>query len=140
MKFSVKFLLFILAILLFVIATNILALKYFTSQYFGEYVASIKQEAPDINFDLLSAFTNTKKLDDATIAEYKTILGDLSNISRSLESFSQNPRAYAPSIIDSLQKIGVPESSIEHVLFINAINSFIGNLLNFSFLSNTTPE
>lgn len=140
MKFSHKFLIFVFSIVVFTIGVNIVALKYFTTEYFSEYLASIKQEVPDINFDLLSAFTNTKNLDDATIAEYKTILGDLSNISHSLENFSNNPRAYAPSVIDSLQKIGVPENSIEQVLFVKAIDSFFGNIFNFSFLHNTTAE
>lgn len=140
MKFSQKFLIFLFFILIFMIGVNILSLKYFTTQYFGEYLAGIKQEVPDINFDLIAAFTNTKNLDDATIEEYKKILSDLSGISHSLEQFSKNPRTYAPSIIDSLQKIGVPENSIEQVLFVNAINSFFSNIFNFSFLHTTTPE
>ena len=122
------------------IGVNIVALKYFATEYFGEYLTSIKQEVPDINFDLISAFTKTKNLDDATIEEYRKILSDLSGISTSLENFSANPRVYAPGIIDSLQKIGVSENSIEQVLFVNALNSFFSGMFNFTFLHNTTPE
>ncbi|MDD2892105.1 MAG: HAMP domain-containing sensor histidine kinase [Candidatus Gracilibacteria bacterium] len=140
MKFSEKFLIYIFLILIMVIGINIFALKYFATEYFGEYLTSIKQEVPDINFDLIGAFTNTKDLDDATIEEYKKILSDLSGISTSLEHFSANPQIYAPSIIDSLQRIGVPENSIEQVLFIKALDSFFSGMFNFSFLHNTTPE
>lgn len=78
MKFSQKFLIYIFLILMMTIGANIVALKYFATEYFGEYLTSIKQEVPDINFDLLSAFTKTKNLDDATIEEYKKVLSDLS--------------------------------------------------------------
>lgn len=122
------------------IGVNIVSLKYFATEYFTEYLTSIKKEVPDINFDLIGAFTKTKNLDDATIEEYKKILSDLSGISESLENFSENPRSYAPSIIDSLQKIGVSENSIEQVLFVKAIDSFFSGIFNFSFLHNTTPE
>lgn len=140
MKFSQKLLVYIFCILILTIGINIFSLKYFATEYFAEYLTSIKQEVPDINFDLLSAFTNTKNLDDATLEEYKKTLSDLSGISQSLEHFSANPRTYAPSIIDSLQKIGVPENSIEQVLFIKALDSFFSGAFNFSFLHNTTPE
>lgn len=140
MKFSLKFLIYIFLVLLLTIGANIISLKYFATEYFHEYLTGIKQEVPDINFDLLSAFTKTKDLDDATIEEYKKILSDLSGISSSLESFSANPRSYAPSVIDSLQKIGVPENSIEQVLFVKALDSFVAGMFNFSFLHNTTPE
>jgi hypothetical protein len=124
MKFSLKFLIYIFLVLTTTIGVNIASLKYFATEYFHEYLTSIKQEAPDINFDLLGVFTKTKNLDDATIEEYKKILSDLSGISTSLENFSANPRNYAPSVIDSLQKIGVSENSIEQVLFVKAIDSF----------------
>lgn len=140
MKFSQKFLIFIFSVLIFTIGINILALKYFTTQYFDEYLTVIKHDVPDINFDLIAAFTNTKNLDDATIEEYKKVLNDLSGISSSLEKFSSNPRAYAPSIIDSLQKIGVSGNSIEQVLFINALDSFFSNIFSLSVFDNTTPE
>lgn len=140
MKFSQKFLIYIFLVLIMTIGVNIVSLKYFASEYFGEYLSSIKQETPDINFDLIGAFTKTKNLDDATIEEYKKILSDLSGISTSLENFSANPRTYAPSVIDSLQKIGVPENSIEQVLFVKALDSFFSGMFNFSFLHNTTPE
>lgn len=140
MKFSQKFLIFIFSVLIFTIGINILALKYFTTLYFEEYLTVIKHDVPDINFDLIAAFTNTKNLDDATIEEYKKVLNDLSGISSSLESFSSNPRAYAPSVIDSLQKIGVSKNSIEQVLFINALDSFFSNIFSLSVFDNTTPE
>jgi|GEM_PF-6266324 len=140
MKFSQKFLIFIFSALVFTIGVNILALKYFTTIYFDEYLTVIKHDVPDINFDLIAAFTNTKNLDDATIEEYKKILNDLSGISSSLESFSSNPRAYAPSIIDSLQKIGVSGNSIEQVLFVNALDSFFSNIFSLSVFDNSTPE
>lgn len=140
MKFSSKFLIYVLLVLLTTIGVNIFSLKYFATEYFAEYLTSIKQEVPDINFDLLSAFTKTKNLDDATIEEYKKILSDLSGISTSLENFSANPNIYAPGVIDSLQKIGIPENSIEQVLFVKAIDSFFSGIFNFSFLHNTTPE
>lgn len=140
MKFSQKFLIYIFLVLVMTIGVNIISLKYFATEYFHEYLATIKQEVPDINFDLLGAFTKTKNLDDATIEEYKKILSDLSGISSSLEHFSANPRTYAPSVIDSLQKIGVPENSIEQVLFVKALDSFFSGMFNFSFLHNTTPE
>lgn len=140
MKFSEKFLIYIFLILIMIIGINIFALKYFATEYFEEYLTSIKQEVPDINFDLIGAFTKTKDLDDATIEEYKKILSDLSGISTSLEHFSANPQIYAPSIIDSLQRIGVPENSIEQVLFVKALDSFFSGMFNFSFLHNTTPE
>ncbi len=140
MKFSQKFLVYIFLVLGITIGVNIFSLKYFATEYFHEYLTSIKQEVPDINFDLLAAFTNTKNLDDATIEEYKKILADLSGISTSLEHFSANPGTYAPSVIDSLQKIGVNENSIEQVLFVKAIDSFFAGIFNFSFLHNTTPE
>lgn len=140
MKFSQKLLIYIFFVLVLTIGINIFSLKYFATEYFLEYLTSIKQEVPDINFDLLSAFTNTKNLDDATIEEYKKTLSDLSGISSSLEHFSANPRTYAPSIIDSLQKIGVPENSIEQVLFVKALDSFFSGAFSFSFLHNTTPE
>jgi len=140
MKFSQKFLIFIFSVLIFTIGVNILALKYFTTLYFDEYLTVIKHDVPDINFDLIAAFTNTKNLDDATIEEYKKVLNDLSGISSSLESFSSNPRAYAPSVIDSLQKIGVSGNSIEQVLFINALDSFFSNIFSLSVFDNTTPE
>lgn len=60
------------------IGSNIVALKYFATEYFGEYLTSIKKETPDINFDLIGAFTKTKNLDDATIEEYRKTLSDLS--------------------------------------------------------------
>ncbi|MDD2916751.1 MAG: HAMP domain-containing sensor histidine kinase [Candidatus Gracilibacteria bacterium] len=140
MKFSQKFLIYIFLVLMMTIGSNIVALKYFATEYFGEYLTSIKKETPDINFDLIGAFTKTKNLDDATIEEYRKTLSDLSGISTSLENFSDNPQNYAPSIIDSLQKIGVPENSIEQVLFVKALDSFFSGMFNFSFLSNTTPE
>lgn len=140
MKFSRRFLIYIFLVLIMTIGVNIVALKYFATEYFGEYLTSIKQEVPDINFDLIGAFTKTKNLDDATIAEYKKILSDLSGISTSLEKFSANPGTYAPSIIDSLQRIGVSENSIEQVLFVNALDSFFSGIFNSSFLHNTTPE
>ncbi len=140
MKFSQKFLIFIFSVLIFTIGINILALKYFTTIYFDEYLTVIKHDVPDINFDLIAAFTNTKNLDDATIEEYKKILNDLSGISSSLEKFSSNPRAYAPSIIDSLQKIGVSGNSIEQVLFVNALDSFFSNIFSLSVFDNSTPE
>lgn len=140
MKFSQKFLIYIFLVLILTIGANIVTLKYFATEYFREYLAGIRQEVPDINFDLLSAFTKTKNLDDATIEEYKKILSDLSGISASLENFSANPQTYAPSVIDSLQKIGVSENSIEQVLFVKALDSFFSGIFNFSFLHNTTPE
>lgn len=140
MKFSQKFLVYIFLVLIMTIGVNTVSLKYFATEYFSEYLTSIKQEVPDINFDLLAAFTKTKNLDDATIEEYKRVLSDLSGISASLENFSANPRTYAPSIIDSLQRIGVPENSIEQVLFVKALDSFFSGIFNFSFLHNTTPE
>lgn len=90
---------------MFTIGVNIISLKYFTTEYLREYLSSIKQETPDINFELIGAFTKTKDLDEATIEEYKRTLADLSGLSNSLEGLTKNPRAYAPSIIDSLQKI-----------------------------------
>ncbi len=140
MKFSLKFLIYVFLVLIMTIGVNIFSLKYFATEYFGEYLASIKQEVPDVNFDLISVFTKTKNLDDATIEEYKKTLADLSGISTSLENFSANPRNYAPGIIDSLQKIGIPENSIEQVLFVKALDSFFSGIFNFSFLGNTTPE
>lgn len=140
MKFSLKFLIYIFLVLIMTIGVNIFSLKYFATEYFTEYLTSIKQEVPDINFDLLSAFTKTKNLDDATIEEYKKTLADLSGISTSLENFSANPQIYAPGVIDSLQKIGIPENSIEQVLFVKALDSFFSGIFNFSFLHNTTPE
>lgn len=140
MKFSQKFLIYILLVLIATIGINIFSLKYFATEYFSEYLTNIKQDVPDINFDLIGAFTKTKNLDDATLEEYKRILADLSGISQSLEHFSANPGVYAPSIIDSLQRIGVSENSIEQVLFIKAIDSFFSGIFNFSFLHNTTPE
>jgi len=140
MKFSEKFLIYIFLVLAMAIGINIFSLKYFATEYFAEYLTSIKQEVPDINFDLISVFTKTKNLDDATIEEYRKTLSDLSGISTSLENFSANPRTYAPSVIDSLQKIGVSENSIEQVLFVKAIDSFFSGMFNFSFLHNTTPE
>ena len=71
MKFSLKFLIYIFLFLIMTIGVNIVSLKYFATEYFEEYLTSIKQEVPDINFDLISAFTKTKSLDDATIEEYK---------------------------------------------------------------------
>lgn len=140
MKFSLKFLIYIFLVLITTIGVNIFSLKYFATEYFEQYLSSIKQEVPDLNFDLIAAFTKTKNLDDATIEEYRKILADLSGISASLERFSENPEIYAPSVIDSLQKIGVPEGSIEQVLFVKAIDSFFSGIFNFSFLHNTTPE
>ncbi len=140
MKFSMKFLIYIFLVLIMTIGVNIVSLKYFATQYFHEYLSSIKRETPDINFDLIGAFTKTKNLDDATIEEYKKILKDLSWISTSLEKFSANPRTYAPSVIDSLQKIGVSEDSIEQVLFVKALDSFFSGIFSISFLNQATPE
>lgn len=140
MKFSLKFLVYIFLVLIMTIGVNIVSLKYFATEYFTEYLANIKKETPDINFDLIGAFTKTKNLDDATMEEYKRIISDLSGISTSLENFSANPKTYAPGVIDSLQKIGVPENSIEQLLFIKALDSFFSGIFNFSFLHNTTPE
>lgn len=53
MKFSQKFLIYIFLVLMMTIGANIVALKYFATEYFGEYLTSIKKEVPDINFDLL---------------------------------------------------------------------------------------
>lgn len=91
MKFSHKFLIYIFLVLTMTIGVNIISLKYFATEYFSEYLLNIKQEVPDINFDLIEAFTKTKNLDDATIEEYRKILSDLSGISTSLERFSDNP-------------------------------------------------
>ena len=141
MRYSQKFLIAVFLILVIVFATNFFALRYFTAKYFDDYLQSRKQNVPDVNFDVLSTFINNKNLDDKTIKEYIIILKDLATLSESLEKFSQDPKIGNVSVLDSLQKYGVPSSSIEQYLSIESVAGFASNLSTFSLLhSNTTPE
>ena len=140
MKFSQKFLVFIFLIFVGMISVNIVALKYFTQTYFNDYVTSIKDNSPNIEFETLQKIISSDMLDDSTLKEYQQVAKDLSNITTSLERFSKEPAAYTPKAIESLQKIGIPSTSIERVLFVNSIQSFFGNVFNFSMLQGKTPE
>lgn len=140
MKFSQKFLIFIFLIFALLISVNIAALKYFTQQYFAEYITSIKDNSPNIEFDVLQKVISSKALDDETLQEYQQITKDLSSITSSLERFSKSPESYTPKVIESLQKIGIPSTSIERLLFVNSIQSFFMNIFNFSTLQEKSPE
>jgi molecular chaperone GrpE (heat shock protein) len=143
MKFSHKFLITNFLILVFVIIANILALKYFSSIYFNDYVLDIKEKQDNnvnVDFDLLSNILNTDILDENVINEYKKIIKDLLAISNSLEKFSQKPVASKTSLVESLKKVGIPLSSFEQTISTNAIQSFFSNMFDFVSLDLDAPE
>lgn len=140
MKIAHKFLLVFFLSFVIVIGVNIVSFKYFATQYFQEYLITQKQKLPDINFDIISKLLSVKNLDQKTIDDYLQTLKDLSNFSDSLEQFSQNPQAYTPTLVGSLQKLGVPNTSIEQDISLHAISNFMGAISNFSSLNNSTPE
>ncbi|MBP8016412.1 HAMP domain-containing histidine kinase [Candidatus Gracilibacteria bacterium] len=140
MKFSQKFLITNFLILVFVILANIIALKYYSDSYFSDYVSSVRQKTPNVDFDLIANLLNKNTIDSQTFEEYQKITKDLRDISNSLEKFSKNPKTSNISLIESLQKIGLPSSSIEQVIGTNALQSFFSNAFNFFSLDLKTPE
>jgi hypothetical protein len=113
MRLAHKFIILILGVLVFMISSNILGLRYFTMLHFKDYLTTVQQieaqrnnQDPPINFDLLSSFINVRNLDEKTIEEYRVIMRDLSSISNALDRFSANPRAYSPTLIQQIQKTG----------------------------------
>ncbi len=140
MKFAHKFLAVISFILVLTLGVNIFSLKFFSTLYFDDYLENIQEENPDIDFDVLSAFLSNETLDDQTIREYVTILNDLSSLSRSLESFSENPKIIDPPLLESLQRIGVAPNTIERYLSINAVSSFVDNLTSLGVLTGDSAE
>ncbi len=140
MKFSQKFLITNFLILVFVILANIIALKYYSDSYFSDYVSSVRQKTPNVDFDLIANLLNKNTIDSQTFEEYQKITKDLRDISNSLEKFSKNPKTSNISLIESLQKIWLPSSSIEQVIGTNALQSFFSNAFNFFSLDLKTPE
>ncbi len=142
MKFSQKFLIVNFIILAMFIVSNIFALKYFSTLYFGDYVVTIKKDSlkSNIDFDIISKLLENQTLDKDIIEEYKKITDDLSSISMSLEDFSNDPKTSNISLIDSLQKIWIPSSSIEKVIWTNALQAFFWNISNFFTIDSDKPE
>lgn len=142
MKFSQKFLIVNFVVLAFVVFANIVALKYFSSVYFGDYVVTIKKDTSknQIDYDTISKLLDNKILDQETLDEYKKITSDLSTISSSLEKFSKDPQKTNISLLETLQKIGLPSSSIEKMIWVNALQSFFSSVGGFFTLNLSAPE
>ncbi|EKD65799.1 MAG: periplasmic sensor signal transduction histidine kinase [uncultured bacterium (gcode 4)] len=142
MKFSQKFLIANILILWFVVVANIFALKYFSSIYFEDYVVGVKKQTikNNINFETISKILWSEYLDDATVEEYKKITKDLSNISSSLEEFSNDPKVSDASLVESMQQIWLSGVAIEKVIWTNALQSFFSNISNFFKIDYSTLE
>jgi cell division protein FtsL len=134
MKFSQKFLIFIFLVFALMISVNIVSLKFFTLRYFDQYITTIKQNSPNIEFDVLQKIISDPALDEETLKEYQQLTKDLSNVTSSLEKFSETPESYTPKVIETLKKIGIPSTSIDQLLFVNSVQSFFMNVFNFSML------
>ncbi|MDD2487524.1 MAG: HAMP domain-containing sensor histidine kinase [Candidatus Gracilibacteria bacterium] len=142
MKFSQKFLIVNFVVLAFVVSSNIVALKYFSGLYFTDYVSEIKKDSSknQIDYDTISKLLDNNVLDQQTLDEYKKITSDLSTISSSLEKFSKDPQKTNTSLLETLQKIGLPSSSIEKMIGVNALQSFFSNIGGFFTLDLSAPE
>jgi signal transduction histidine kinase len=140
MKFAHKFLVFLLLALTLVVATNVAALQFFTTRYFADYLASVQQKNPEINFEVISSLLNNKTLDDATIREYVMVLNDLTALSKSLEDFSVNPTITDPPLLESLRRIGVSPDTIERYVSLTAVSDFVDNLSTTAVFRGDTPE
>ncbi|HRI35658.1 MAG TPA: HAMP domain-containing sensor histidine kinase [bacterium] len=140
MKFAHKFLIFLFLALTLVVGVNIAALQFFTTRYFADYLESVQQRNPEINFEVISSLLNNKTLDDATIREYVMVMNDLSALSQSLEEFSVNPTITDPPLLESLRRIGVSSDTIERYVSLTAVSDFVDSLSTFSVLRGDTPE
>lgn len=140
MKFSYKFLIAIFLMLLFVIVANIFALKYYAGQYFSDYVSTIKKEVSDSDLTLIDALLKNKDIDPDVIEEYKSLSKDLSWLLTALEKFAKDPKPSNTSLLESLQKSWVPASTIENIIWTNALETFMSNISNFIYLDTTKPE
>ncbi len=92
MKFSIKFLLATLLILVFFVVSNVVALKHYASIYFTEYLEEVKVDTSEIDIAFIESILKNEKLDPELVQEYKEITRDLTRVSTSLENFSKDPK------------------------------------------------
>ena len=140
MRFSQKFITFLLISLSLLILGNIASVVYFAPRYFHDYVDEVRKELfPNDEYALINAFIASKDLDAATIEEYRLTLEDLKTLSNSLASYAPAPNKDT-NTFESLQKIGFATDTIKEVLFLNSVESFLHNLVSIVFAKEESPE
>lgn len=137
MKFAHKSSLFLFVTLLAVVSANFLALRYFSEKYFGEYVAEVRKELPDINIDLVGSVIGSKGLDEKTVQEYRETLRDLASITSGLERFSKDPKMYLPP---SYSESAAFTDPVNRIFRFSSDAPFLSKLLSFEAFSADTAE
>lgn len=142
MKFATKSSLFLFVALTSVVTTNFLALRHFSEKYFREYVAEVRRESPDINFDLVGSVIGTKGLDEKTLQEYRETLRDLSNISSGLQRFSEDPKSFvqAPSGATGSSSDGLLADPLARSFALSQEIPVLSEILSFRAFGAESPE
>lgn len=140
MRFSQKFIAFLLISMVLLIVGNITSVIFFAPRFFHDYVEEVRKEFPNDEYSLINAFIATKDLDPATIEEYRLTLEDLKSLSSTLESYVPSIQKPKDSTFESLQKIGFATDTIKEVLFLNSVETFLRNIVSIVLSQNETPE
>lgn len=99
--------------------------------------------SPDNEADALQVLLKAQNLDDATLDEYRTVLGDLGAITDGLEFYTQSPPIRSGSLADdtrALQSVGIADKEIDRYTTSRAISTFFGELFSAEVLSIDSPE
>lgn len=141
MKFSYKFLISNLLILVIFVFANVLALKHYASANFVTYLEDIKKDSADVDIAFIDSIIENKKLDPELIKEYMDITKDLWKMTDNLETYSNNPKPTNNEwLLESLQKSWMSSNTIEQIIWTNALQSFFWNILNLFELDSSNPE
>lgn len=140
-KFAHKSSLFLFLALLSVISVNFFALRYFSEKYFGEYVAEVRKELPDINLDFVGSIIGSKNLDEKTIQEYRETLRDLASITSGLERFSKDPKLFLPAgYSGSVSAEAAFTDPVNRIFRLSSDAPFLSNILSFPAFGADTAE
>lgn len=85
------------SILVLTALVNIVAFQYLSEKNFSEYVSLFDTGTLSPNPEQLRSFIELSKLDKKTQNEYKEVIIELSNLSKSIENISRNPELYMSS-------------------------------------------
>ncbi|MDO4874358.1 MAG: HAMP domain-containing sensor histidine kinase [Candidatus Gracilibacteria bacterium] len=97
MKLSISIPLNIVVVLMLTLLLNVVGLKFSFEAHFPTYIAETRDQLQPntaLNPEGLQALFSINSLDGETKADYQKALSELSNLSSSLKSLSENPELY----------------------------------------------
>lgn len=139
MRFSGSFIVFLSVALSLLVLGNIVSLIHYAPGYFNEYVEDVRKQIPSDESALIDALIESKDLDQESISEYKIVLQDLRELTKSLENFSEAQRIQSDKQT-ALRDLGFSSSAIEQTIIVRSTRDFLNNIVSIALSTENTPE